>query len=300
MRLPLLAAALTCALLVAGCGDATGPADPGPAERNITGAEEPLDEGGRDPSVPPALELSSAETTVVAHQGSFCWGNGCSDMVMPTAAELPAIGPAGKLDALFPDPASWSVWISEGVGARGCGSYPVLVEADGDGHLVFTPSGPAGDRVASYFYRSNPGDSSGWWRWKVPSRDGTPLAWIRLNQNSPFAGGMADLTLVLDDAAVDGDVAAEVTVEAADGGVATFALSEVDQHCPGDGFVELSTPDSMPDSTIDRLGATPYRYEVDLQLDGSSRAGTATWLGEGTEYGGDAVVTFDPGLPALP
>lgn len=86
-------------------------------------------------------------------------------------------------------------------------------------------------------------------------------------------------------------------MEAADGAVATFAMPEVDQHCPDDGFVELAIPANTPEPKIDGLGPAPYTYDVSLAIDGKTYTGTGTWSGEGTEYGGDALLTFDPPLP---
>ena len=105
--------------------------------------------------------------------------------------------------------------------------------------------------------------------------------------------------LVLDDAAVDGSVEATVTVTAADGRATTFDLSEVDQHCDGDGFVELSVPSSSPDRRIDGVGPKPYALAVDLTIDGQQYAGSGSWSGEISEYGGDARLAFEPPLPRL-
>jgi hypothetical protein len=190
------------------------------------------------------------------------------------------------------------MWVADGTGFKGCGNYPVRVEGDEGGHLELTPSGPGGERVAGYFANAGEGDTSGWWRWTIPPRDGVPQAWVHLNRNSPRSGGMADLRVVLDDAAVDGDVSAVLTVEAGDGAVATFDLAQVDQHCEDDGFVELAVPDDTRDSKIDGLGPYPYEYDVELRLDGEEYDGVGTWTGQGTQYGGDAVLAFEPGLPA--
>lgn len=275
-----------------GCADTSPSVQPEPAT-----PKESFAYGVWDSPGPPPLQLSSGETIVTATQGSFCWGNGCSDAAAPRAADLPTVGTAATLNAAFPLPGNWGVSISDGTRFGRCGHYPVRVEADGAGHLQLTPSGPAGERVGYYFVYAGNGDTSGWWRWTVPPRDGLPLAWVHLNQNSPSSGGMTDLTLVLDNAAVDAEVSAQITVEAADGGVATFALPEIDQHCPDDGFVELAIPHNTPEPKIDGLGPTPYAYSVSLDLDGKTYTGTGIWSGEGTEYGGDAPLTFDPPLP---
>lgn len=292
MRIPLVVTAATCAALLGGCADTSASDQPGSAS-----PKKRLEHGVRESSSPPPLRLRSGTTTVVATQGSFCWANMCADTVVPQASALPTIGPAATLDALFPMPADWTAWIARGTSPRGCGNYPVHVQADGAGHLELTPSGPPGDRVGGFFVYAGSGDTSGWWRWTTPPRDGVPFAWVHVHQNSPLSGGMTALELIVDDAAVDGEVGAEITVEAADGDVATFAMPEVDQHCRGDGFVELAIPADTPEPKIDGLGPLPYEYDVRLDVDGRTYTGTGTWSGEGTEYGGDALLAFDPPLP---
>jgi len=235
---------------------------------------------------------------VVALQGSSCWGNGCSDAAYPKASDLPSTT-AATLDAIFPLLGNWAVSISDKAEVEGCVNYPVQVTGDGAGHLRFTPSGPPGKRVATYGVYAGDGDTSGWWRWTVPPRDGVPLAWVHLNQNGPSTGGMAELALIVDDAAVDGDVDAELTVESADGAVATFALSDVDQRCHGDGFVALSARTRTPQGKIDHLGPPPSTYRVSMTIDGLPYTGRGTWTGVGTEHGGDADISFDPSLPRL-
>jgi hypothetical protein len=235
---------------------------------------------------------------VTAAQGSYCWGNTCADAAAPEASALPSIGHVATLNALFPLAGNWSVSTSDGTRSRGCGHYPVRVDADSAGHLKLTPSGPSGERVARYFVYAGGGDTSGWWRWTVPPRDGQPEAWVNVKQNSPSSGGMTDLTVVVDDAGVDGEVSAQIRVEAADGAAATFAMPDVDQHCPDDGFVELAIPDDTPEPEIDGLGPTPYTYDVSLDIEGRSYTGAGTSSGQGTEYGGDAALTFEPALPA--
>jgi hypothetical protein len=291
---PAVAALLTSLALVAGCGDET--ADPAPAAASPTSAPETA---GWDGEGPPPLELRADGASITAAQGTSCWGNGCFDSVTPRASELPRIGPAATLEVGFPLPANWGVRIGDDTGFRGCGDYPVLVEAGDDGTLRLSPSGPPGVRVASYFAYAGGGDTSGWWRWHDAPRDGQPLAWVHVNQNSPSSGGMTDLRLVLDDADVDGEVSARVTVTAADGAASTFALPEVDQHCPDDGVVELALSPGTPEQRIDGLGPAPYSYDVSLEVDGAAHTGVGAWSGEGTEHGGDAALTFDPSLPSL-
>ncbi|KAA1429270.1 hypothetical protein [Nocardioides antri] len=248
--------------------------------------------------IPPVLVLGGAEGPVDAQQGSFCWGNGCGDHAIPSPAALPDVGFPSPLPAAFPLPGQWSITLSEAPDGTRCASYPVLVEPDSETHLQLTPSGPAVDRFAGYFVYAGSGDTSGYWRWTV-TRDGVPLSWMTITQNTPSSGGMADLELVLDDAAVDGAVSAGVTVKSANGAVETFALSEVDQHCADDGFVELAVPSDTPERRIDGLGPAPYAYTVDLTIDGETYTGTGTWSGEGTQHGGDARLTFEPALPTL-
>lgn len=248
---------------------------------------------------PPPLVLGGARGPVAALLSTSCWGNGCFDSFIPDAEDAPDVGRLASLDAAFPVLGQWSITLGDLDGSYGCATYPGLLEPLDDTHFTLTPSGPGGERFAGYFAYAAGGDTSGYWRWTVPERDGVPLAWVALTQNSPSSGGMARLAVVLDDAAVDGDVAATVTVTAADGTRTEIEPAKVDQHCRGDGFVELATPYNYPQRRIDGLGPAPYAYAVDLTLDGQTYHGTGTWSGEHTEHGGDARLTFEPALPSL-
>ncbi len=250
---------------------------------------------------PPLLVLGGPSGPVDALQGSYCWGNGCVDSVVPGPAAVPDLGTVSPLSAAFPRSDQLSADSVASDNRPRCARYPTLVETDGGGdgtQLLLTPSGPAGDRLASYFSYLGGGDTSGFWRWTV-ERDGVPLSWVTLSQNSPRSGGNARLAVMVDDAAVDGDVSAAVEVVAADGTRTEILPTRVDQRCAGDGFVELATPYDYSQRRIDGLGPAPYDYTVDLEIDGKTYVGTGTWSDETSQYGGDARLTFEPALPVL-
>lgn len=252
-----------------------------------------------DEQRPPELVLRAADgTAVTAQQGSSCWGNGCADAGAPQVDRLPDVGAVSTLEAAFPVVAEWWTDIDADAHRGGCASYPVLVEPVDDTHLDLTPSGPAGDRVATYFLRTpEGGDTSGWWRWTVPQRDGKPLAWVSITQNDPNSGGAEELHVYVDDAAVDGEVSAHVTVSPAAGRPTSLALTDVDQHCDGDGFVELSLPYPVRHHVLDSIGPKPYAYAVDLSVGGTTYTGSGSWAPADGIYAGDARLSFDEPLP---
>ncbi|WP_137291942.1 hypothetical protein [Nocardioides dongxiaopingii] len=274
------------------------PSDPVPSDPVPTRATSPLEPDDGVGDEPPRLVLDGTRGPVPALQGSYCWGSTCADRAFPAPVDVPLVAPVAPLRAAFPLAGRWDADVTPGVGDPGCARYPVLVEPGADDQLLLTPSGPGGDRVGSYFVRPEAGgDTSGLWRWPVPARDGRALAWLDLRQNTPSSGGEAGVTLHVDDAAVDGDVSASVRITAADGAVGvTVALPRTDQHCDGDGFVELGTPWGVRQQRIDGIGPAPYSYVVDLVVDGTHHTGTGTFAG-GTG-GGDSRITFDPPLPA--
>ena len=240
---------------------------------------------------PPPIEVSSRHGEVTALQGSYCWDNGCADMAYPRWRDLPRVGRDRTVDARFDDPgATWSVWVTSGR-AR-CATYPVLLTPSGDGYEL-TPSGPGGPHRAEIFVQPDSGgDTSGSVRWNVvPAAE--PTSWAHLHQNSPNEGGGAQIRVVLDGAAVDGQAShGSVTVTAADGESHRFRLPRRDVGCAGDRYVSLATGYAANDA-IDDLGDGPFTYDVDVVVGGTHHHATAT-SADGAE---DTPLTFEPALP---
>ncbi|CAN5430050.1 hypothetical protein BH09ACT12_BH09ACT12_02090 [soil metagenome] len=261
--------------------------EPGPA---------PVDVEPRVYEQPPDFTLLAGTTRVPATAGSSCWGNRCADMVSVPFDALPDVGEQPVLEAEFPLPAQWYVDTSERGG--GCGTYPVLVAPTTTG-IRLTPTGPAGERRGYVGIQTDQGQTSGEWRWTVPERDGVPSSWLRLVQNTPNSGGGATMSLILDDAAVDGDVSARVSVLAPSDQRTGVDLERVDQQCEGDGFVELGLPFGTPQRRLDAIGPQGYVVEVALTIDGTDYHASAPLSTEGTLGGGDVLLDFDPPLPRL-
>lgn len=240
---------------------------------------------------PPPIVARPFDTTQQqeAWQGSYCWGNTCSDSIAPPWDALPLLGATDTVEVGFAAPGDWTVTL--GTDGRPCATYPVLLLQTGPNTYDFAPTGPADEyRLDVFIYPESGGDTSGAFRWTTPGPDG-PTAWAHLHQNTEFSGGMGVVQVVLDGAAVDGNVTGTVTVSGADASE-TFRLTAYDQGCRGDHYVTLAPPDPV-DQRVDGLGAGPYTYDVDLVVDGMRHQATAV----SPDDAEDTTLVFDPPLP---
>ncbi|KQW52837.1 hypothetical protein ASC77_00505 [Nocardioides sp. Root1257] len=224
-----------------------------------------------------------------AWQGSFCSETMCADMIAPPWDELPVLGAASDVEAGFAEPGDWTVTL--GSDDRRCATYPVQLVPTGTSTFRLVPTGPAGEyRLDVFIYPDSGGDTSGSFRWTTPEAS-APTAWVHLHQNSEHSGGMGTVQVVLDDAAVDGDVHGTVTVGGADARE-TFRLSPSDQGCHGDRYVTLA-PVGSPDRRVGGLGAGPYDVQVDVVVDGVHHRAHATSAPDAE----DTTLVFEPILP---
>jgi hypothetical protein len=273
---------LVALLLVAGCGEEK---DPTPVDTGSSLTVPSADPNGP----PPPVVARGAGEQQEALQGSYCWNNGCADMAGTPWGDLPDLGAAPTVEAGFASPGDWTVSLVER--HRRCATYPVLLSPTGDRTYELTPSGPAGTyRLDVFIYPRPGGDTSGAFRWSTPGT-AAAQAWAHLHQNTESSGGMGVVQVVLDGAAVDGDVHGALTVSGADGSE-TFHLVTYDAGCPGDRYVTLA-PAGPTDRRVDGLGAGPFRYDVDVVVDRTRHRASAT-SGSRAE---DTRLTFDPPLP---
>lgn len=245
--------------------------------------------GGTD-GAPPPIVVRGDGPQVDAWQGSYCWGTACVDMIPPPWDDLPELGAAPSVEAGFADPGTtWSAGLA---GGRQCARYPVFLAPTGAGRYDLTPSGPPGEYQLDIFVQSaEGGDTSGAARWTTPGAQ-APASWAHLHQNGPHGGGGGGtLDVVLDGAAVDGEVSGTATVSGTDR-TETFELAVDDQGCGGDRYVTL-TPRGSVDRLVDGLGAGPFTYDVDVVVGGTHHRATAT-SADGAE---DTPLTFEPALP---
>jgi len=130
------------AVLAGGTSDERGDAPVATRPASPTGPALVVPSGGTD-GPPPAIVVRGNGPQVDAWQGSYCWGNGCADMVSPAWNELPALGASDTVEAGFMDPEA--TWTASLAGRRRCAGYPVQLAPTGAGTVELTPSGPAGD-----------------------------------------------------------------------------------------------------------------------------------------------------------
>ena len=240
---------------------------------------------------PPPIVVAGAGPQATAWQGSYCWGNRCVDMAAPGWHDLPDVDTVPTVLAGFTDPgATWAVSL---VGRTGCARYPVLLTPVGVGTYELTPSGPAGQYRADVFIRSAAGgDTTGAFRWTTSGAT-APTSWAHLHQNGRFESGGGVVQVVLDRAAVDGQVRGDITVTGVDGSSHRFPLEVADAGCSGDGYALLA-PQGLVDPAVDGLGAGPFTYDVDVVVEGTHHRASAA-SGNDAE---DTPLTFSPPLPS--
>ncbi|MBB3044651.1 hypothetical protein [Nocardioides soli] len=287
------AAVAVCAVGAAALANgASAPSGPAEAPPTATAAATPpplavppSGSGGTPPPVVVRGDGPQAE----AWQGSYCWGTRCVDMISPPWDELPVLGAVARAEAGFADVgATWSVSL---LGERRCAVYPVLLTPTGDGRYDLTPSGPGGEYQVSLFVQpSAGGDTSGAARWTTPGAV-APMSWAHLHQNGPYEGGSGTVQVVLDGAAVDGAVGGTVSVTGSERSE-TFDLRVGDQGCAGDRYV-LLTARGVVDAEVDGLGDGPFRYDVDVVVDGAHHRARAA----STAGAEDTPLRFEPAPP---
>ncbi|MBA2724773.1 MAG: hypothetical protein H0U53_02185, partial [Actinobacteria bacterium] len=95
------------------------------------------------------------------------------------------------------------------------------------------------------------------------------------------------------------EASATITVEAEDGDSITFDAERAGGDCWPEGTVYWDGPDDKGLEAA-KLGDGPFRYVVELTLDGREYVGTATWpedVIKGNEP--SAALEFTPDLPAV-
>lgn len=179
----------------------------------------------------------------------------------------------------------------------------ITVAAERTGAHTFhvAPAGLAGDWDVDIFGRGPEGDAVTTVRWRTPEDGTMPAA------ATGIVGVLADndgdldsygVELSLEDLATHPRRAsATMTVTSAEGRSAQMETTIQDRHCYSAGSVFFRAPDETGVAAT-RLGAGPFDYRVDLELDGATHVGRATWSADEIEdcapYTG---LTWTPPLP---
>ncbi|MDP9069270.1 MAG: hypothetical protein M3N53_13125 [Actinomycetota bacterium] len=253
----------------------------------------------RDRNTPPSVTVRSSDQTVELTAWSYCFGNRCVSGGPPP--EPPDVGSPEEVFVEFPlDDWSFDAFFTPA--GEKCGRVQqVPVEDTGEGQLVLRPAGYAGAYDVTLFGKGD-GSLSVTFRWTTPEDGSLPepearTAILAGSARNPDSYG---IELALDNLAETPEQAsATITVKAARGESLTFEAELARSRCRPEGSLYWDGPDDMGRQAT-QLGEGPFRYRVELVLDGKRYVAKATWPHD--EISGDEPsvrLEFSPDLPSL-
>ena len=318
------AVVLACLLigLLAGCGHPTGTAvsgEPAPSPVTTTGAPVPREADAPVRLVPevvpevvpwdgdgyaPPLTLDLDGRRVPLEPWTTCYSKGGSGVCADGAPRPPYLD-VGRTETVafsFPETGwEFEATFREDRGRDCVRSITVPVRKTSERTWAVHPAGPAGTWLVDVFGRGPQGDVITTFRWTT-SEDG------RLpGPPTGSAGVLADHDGELDSYGVEigvEDLAAQprkasasVTVTSADGLSVTLDTRR-EGPCSSEGSLWFTASDDEGRKAT-TLGAGPFSYVVELNLDGVAYRGLGEWpTGETEDIAPHVPLTWTPALPA--
>lgn len=291
-------------VLLAGCGSdlaTTGADDPLPAPAGGTTPATTVSAGqpatGLDS--PPPFRIRYDDKELVLHPFTFCFDNGCADG-MPL--DVPSVGSPDELRVFVPVE-GWALDVAMTSGTGRCGRVQsARTTTTGDGWFVVRPVGAAGDKRVELFASGDGGDMVAEITWRTTQDGPLPrptsvMSVIADHDGRPDSYGVE---LSLSNLPVTPEkVTAQITVTAGNGRSLTFDAQRSDQDCLPEGTVAFDGPDE-DGRAASELGDFPFRYDVEVTLDGTTHRATATYPADQIEGNEPNVrLRFDPPLPSL-
>lgn len=298
MRRSVIGAAVL--LAAAACG--------GDEVTTVTGDEPPDVEERRDPGTdvegPPDVIVRGGGTKVELQPYTFCWGDVCADGTEPDPP--PDVGSPAELEVEFPEP-DWGFSARFKRAGDLCARSQVAeLEALSPTTHRLVPHGAAGSYDVNLSGRGASGDLFALFRWttRVDGPLPEPEAWLSVLADHDGLVYHSGVELRVTNLASSPDQAtAHVTVTSAGGEQLTFEPTQSSGVPEGCDAIEGSLSWRSPEADGERapaLGEPPFDYTVDLELDGRSYVGTATWPDDEHPDRAPAVpLTFEPPLPGL-
>lgn len=253
----------------------------------------------RDRNAPPPVTVRSSDQSVELTAWSYCFGNTCASGSPPP--EPPDVGSPNEVFVEFPlDDWSFDAFFTPA--GEKCGRIQqVPVENTGEGGSVLRPAGYAGAYDVTLFGRGD-GSLSVTFRWTTPEDGPLPEPEAR----TAILGGSArnpdsyGIELALDNLAETPEQAsATITVEADQGESLTFEAEQARSRCRPEGSLYWDGPDDMGRQATE-LGEGPFRYRVEVMLDGKRYIAEATWPDDEIRGNEPSVsLDFSPDLPGL-
>jgi hypothetical protein len=252
---------------------------------------------------PPTLTVQGAGESVDLRPWSYCWGDGCADGMPPES--LPSVGAGDRVRVSSSDiglrlSAEFTATDEE------CARVQHVPLGTMGKHLSLWPAGPAGTYDVLLHAEGSQGHSASYsfrWTttrdgvWPVPAASASVLA----DDDGTITSYGVEVT-VENMAMTPRQASASIEVTSAQGRTTTVRPQRVEpgEACGPTGSVAFGAPATAAQEVI-TSGSAPFRYEVQLVLDGRSYLGTATWPDDQRADAHPSVgLEFRPELPALP
>lgn len=301
-----LTAAIAALLLLplASCGD-----EQARGARVFTATETPTPtEVAEDHRGAPPIQVVTDRGQIVdAHLSSYCWRSMCVDMLGPLEEDWPDVGSPDAVDFYFPLSDTHFSATLRPLDVGECHpDYVGTVTDLGDGRYRLAPAGPPGRYVVDLVGHAPPGDVPGHFIWStaVDGPLGEPRAELSVVWKPDGTIEPAYIVLDLRDLArTPEEAAAKVTVTAGNGASMSFDMGMPEVGCPESGYVSFWRVEKRVAREAAALGPEPFRYDVELVMDGATHSASATWPDDhvdNPENNDPAPVplVFNPPLPA--
>ena len=301
---PALAALLVLAL--AGCGD-----DPPPGARIFDATETPGRLQDEVYDSPPPIQLYAGGNPVTdAWQGSYCWmtrnQGRCVDTIGPELDVVPDVGSPEGVDMYFPIPRTKFSATFTPVNAGCRRTYAGKVMDLGDGRYWLGPAGPPARYLVELMGITTQGEAPGAFVWTtpVPGDMNPPEAEISIVWKPDGEVEGQGFRMSIEKLAVTPrSASATVTVTAGNGASTSFDAGRPRFGCPAKGEVHFSERGETSSQEVAALGPEPFRYDVELVLDGEAYSASATWPDDHVDdpQNDDPApvpLEFDPPLPS--
>lgn len=295
-RIALAAAALIAATsLLSAC--ATAPRTPTEPPGAVPQPTATTVHGDAGAGAPPPFQIRYDESELILAPSSWCYRNGCADGL---DMDPPSVGSPEELLVFLPVAGFTHLSASQVSGERfACDSRTLDAEVEevGDGWWRVRPLGPADDYTLDLFATGDgAGDMAASLRWTTTSDGPLPEASSSLvlivdHDGAPDSYGLE--FSVRDLAETPTEYAATITVTAANGKSLTLDAVPAD-FCSGAGSIFFDGPDE-PGVAAAALGDFPFRYDVELVLDGETYTATAEYSGAEEDLA--VPLEFTPALP---
>ncbi len=291
-------AVMALALSLAACGE---PRPSSSAQPESSTEASPAEEPREDMPLqgPPPVTIRYFDQSAELQPWSFCYQNGCADGSPP--GNLVDVGSPEEVFVEFPLP-GWSFTAYFTPAGERCGrTQEVELEETGDGRIVLSLAGYAGSYDVDLFGRGG-GDLSVTFRWTTPADGPLPEPEARLAVLAGHDGEVDSygVELMLSNlATTPEESSATIAVRSEDGEEITFEAKAAGGGCWPEGTLYWDGPDAEGLEAA-TLGEGPFRYEVEVFLDGERYSATATWPDDEIRGNEPSVaLDFEPPLPAL-